>query len=136
MLDLSLFFIADTGKTHLRLPYIRRTGGDGSASEVRSGYRNSSTHNHWLVREVDDTIPTADAKRDLKGGIKELGIDLNTSNPSDLLNRMVIVTAISENHLKESKGMIGSVQEFLPNTRIIMYDLGLSPHSIQEVLTI
>jgi len=40
--------------------------------------------------------------------------------------RLVIVTAASSNHYAESQDMIGSVQKFLPNTKLIVYDLGLT----------
>ena len=40
--------------------------------------------------------------------------------------RLVVVTAFSSNHFKEAQDMIASTQHSLPNTRIIVYDLGLS----------
>ena len=40
--------------------------------------------------------------------------------------RLVVVTAASNNHYAESQDMIGSVQKFLPNTKLIVYDLGLT----------
>ena len=40
--------------------------------------------------------------------------------------RLVVVTAISSNHFDEAQDMIASVQSNLPNTRIVLYDLGLS----------
>ncbi|XP_022084374.1 uncharacterized protein LOC110975844 [Acanthaster planci] len=60
-------------------------------------------------------------------------IDLDNMDPEELFNRTAIVTAISQNHLRESKGMIGSVQEILPHRKIILYDLGLTPRGVEEV---
>ena len=40
--------------------------------------------------------------------------------------KLVVVTAISSNHYEEAQGMIASVQKFLPTTKLILYDLGLS----------
>ena len=40
--------------------------------------------------------------------------------------KLVIVSAISSNHLAEATEMIISVQEHMPNTRLIMYSLGLT----------
>ena len=37
-----------------------------------------------------------------------------------------MVTAISSNHHEEAQDMIASIQKFLPNTKLILYDLGLS----------
>ena len=40
--------------------------------------------------------------------------------------RLVVMTGISSNHFEESLDMIASVQKFLPNTKLIVYDLGLN----------
>ena len=40
--------------------------------------------------------------------------------------KLVMVTAISSNHYEEAQDMIASVQKFLPSTKLIVYDLGLS----------
>ena len=40
--------------------------------------------------------------------------------------KLVVVTAISSNHYNEAQDMIASVQKFLPSTKLILYDLGLS----------
>ena len=44
----------------------------------------------------------------------------------DLMQRLVILTAISDNHFKESQGMLSSVAKCLPHNKIILYNLGLS----------
>ena len=40
--------------------------------------------------------------------------------------KLVVVSAISSNHMTEATEMIMSVQEHMPNTRLIMYSLGLT----------
>ena len=49
------------------------------------------------------------------------------------LGELVIVTAASSNHYKESLAAIASVQEYFPNNRIMYYDLGLTKDQIQQV---
>ena len=44
---------------------------------------------------------------------------------SDLYEHLVVLTAISDNHFKESKAMFASVNHCLPYKKIIVYDLGL-----------
>ena len=40
--------------------------------------------------------------------------------------KLVVVSAASKDHYAESQDMIDSVQKFLPNTKLIVYDLGLT----------
>ena len=47
--------------------------------------------------------------------------------------RLVVVTAFSSNHFDEAQDTIASVQHNLPNTSLIVYDLGLSKAHIQTV---
>ena len=51
----------------------------------------------------------------------------------DLLKRLVIVTAISDNHFTESLDMLSSVKQCLPHNKIILYDLGLSKHNLDTI---
>ncbi|XP_038060868.1 uncharacterized protein LOC119731716 [Patiria miniata] len=101
--------------------------------------RNGTLFERQPVQQIGTGIAKIDAEEETVHersdvvGVGGTMIDLETAEPKELMNRMVIVTATSQNHLKESKGMIGSVQEFLPNTRIVMYDLGLTPSGIKEV---
>ena len=45
----------------------------------------------------------------------------------------LIVSAVSSNHFKESKDMIGSAQKYLPKRRIVMYDLRLEKAQRKEL---
>ena len=49
--------------------------------------------------------------------------------------RLVVMTGISSNHLKESQDMIAAVQKYLPNTKLIVYDLGLNDAERKTMLT-
>ena len=40
--------------------------------------------------------------------------------------KLVVVSAISSNHMAEATEMIMSIQEHMPNTRLVMYSLGLT----------
>ena len=62
-------------------------------------------------------------------------IDLEKEIPplDEISKRTVIVTAISSNHYKEGKVMISTAQNVMPNTRIVVCDLGLIPSEIREV---
>ena len=44
----------------------------------------------------------------------------------DMYKRLVVVTSVSSNHFEESKDMIASIQKYLPQTKILFYDLGLT----------
>ncbi|XP_033627247.1 uncharacterized protein LOC117290102 [Asterias rubens] len=61
-------------------------------------------------------------------------IDLEKEIPplDEISKRTVIVTAISSNHYKEGKVMISTAQNVMPNTRIVVCDLGLIPSEIRE----
>ncbi|XP_033641415.1 uncharacterized protein LOC117301503 isoform X2 [Asterias rubens] len=60
----------------------------------------------------------------------------NVSEMTDLdamFERMVIVTAVSDNHVKEAMGMIASAQQYMPNTPIYLYDLGLKNETYKKL---
>ena len=65
----------------------------------------------------------------------DLPIDCEQHFPNldELWRRLVIVTAFSENHVSEAKGMIASVQKHMPGKRIIVYDLGIKPTARSQV---
>ena len=58
-------------------------------------------------------------------------------NPSisveDMHRRLVYVSALSDNHFDEAKEMLRTVTECLPETTIIIYDLGLSRYIQQKL---
>ena len=51
----------------------------------------------------------------------------------ELLNDLVVVTGISHNHYNEALDMLGSVHHFLPNTSIILYDVGLNSKQVKAL---
>jgi len=52
-----------------------------------------------------------------------------------MYRRLVALTAFSSNHYREALDMIGSVQKYLPHTKIIVYDIGLTAKERKKVLT-
>ncbi len=52
--------------------------------------------------------------------------NVNCTCADYLYCRLAVVTAISSNHFPEAQDMIYSVQRNIPNTKIYVYDLGLS----------
>ena len=62
--------------------------------------------------------------------------DVNVPKPAsveDFLRRLVIVTAISDNHFAESQGMLSSVKKCLPKKKTILYDLGLNDKNKRKI---
>ena len=72
---------------------------------------------------------------DTRSNYSDYFIDIEQHVPDldELFNKTVIVTAASDNHFTELKGMIASAQREMPNTRIIVYDLGLLPWKVKKV---
>ena len=63
-----------------------------------------------------------------KGSLRtDLSVELQ------LLNDLVVVTGISSNHYAEALDMLGSVHHFLPNTSIILYDVGLKSEQVKAL---
>ena len=46
---------------------------------------------------------------------------------------LTVITGLSSNHYSESLDMIGSVHYYLPNTNLVVYDLGLKRHQIKTL---
>ena len=59
--------------------------------------------------------------------------NMPSSTIYNMYNRLVVVTSVSSNHFEESKDMIASVQKYLPHSKIIFYDLGLTKKERLEV---
>ena len=58
-----------------------------------------------------------------------------TGTGEKYLRSLVIVSGFSSNHFLEAQDMIGSVHHFLPDTIIIIYDLGLNDDQRSELKT-
>ena len=54
----------------------------------------------------------------------------NCSCTDYMMCKLVMVTAISSNHFRESQDYFGSVHKNMPNTTIIVYDLGLKREEV------
>ncbi|XP_022086461.1 uncharacterized protein LOC110977006 isoform X2 [Acanthaster planci] len=62
-----------------------------------------------------------------------INLDLQDVDVEELSRRLVVVTAFSENHRLEVMGMIGTVQNHMPATRVIAYDLGIDPRYLSKL---
>lgn len=62
-------------------------------------------------------------------------IDLDERIPDvdHIYNKLVIVTAFSQNHFMEAKGIIGTAQRQMPSKKIVVYDLGLNGETKKAV---
>uniref|UniRef100_A0A0K0EXC1 HTH_21 domain-containing protein n=1 Tax=Strongyloides venezuelensis TaxID=75913 RepID=A0A0K0EXC1_STRVS len=67
--------------------------------------------------------------------LRSIDIDYINITPSTILEP-IIVTAFSQNHFIESLGLFKSIRKYLPDTKIIVYDLGLDEEIITKVKTI
>uniref|UniRef100_A0A0K0EZ03 Nucleotide-diphospho-sugar transferase domain-containing protein n=1 Tax=Strongyloides venezuelensis TaxID=75913 RepID=A0A0K0EZ03_STRVS len=64
-------------------------------------------------------------------------IDIDYVNiTSSFILEPVIVTALSQNHFIESLSLFESIRRYLPNTKIIVYDLGFDDETIKKVKAI
>ncbi|PIK59010.1 hypothetical protein BSL78_04037 [Apostichopus japonicus] len=59
------------------------------------------------------------------GGV-HIDLDVLVLTVDEMYDRLVLITAFSDNHYKEAMGYIGTAQKYMPGKRIIVYDLGLS----------
>ena len=62
-------------------------------------------------------------------GLYDFGSDFG----NEALPELTVITGISSNHYNESLDMFGSVHYHLPNTSIVVYDLGLKRHQIKTL---
>ncbi|XP_072044307.1 uncharacterized protein [Amphiura filiformis] len=110
-------------ESHKAVPFQSKPG----LHTVKSGFESHQEH--------DESEPEPD---DATSVLQETGkfiIDCEKEMPDldQLWERLVIVTAFSENHVSEAKGMIGSVQKHMPGKRIVVYDLGIKPETKPKV---
>ncbi|XP_072051352.1 uncharacterized protein [Amphiura filiformis] len=64
-----------------------------------------------------------------------IDIDKHMPDVDYLFSRTAVVTAVSSNHFDEIKGMIASSQRRMPQTKIVAYDLGLTPEQAAKMKT-
>ena len=62
-------------------------------------------------------------------------VTTNKPNVVDMYNRLVTVSAISDNHFVEAQEMLASVQRCLPHNKLIVYDLGLNENNRNKFKT-
>ena len=84
-----------------------------------------------MVHVYVSPLDPADAEAD--GGKRTLRDLEDDFSVEELLNDLVVVTGISSNHYNEAQDMLGSVHYFLPDTTIIVYDVGLESEQVQAL---
>jgi len=94
----------------------KRTGERSVKQQCCSAFTGVSLQD--FCDSVDTYIQAAAAQRK--------AVDLNCSCVDVMYCRLVYATALSRSHYNEAQDMIASVQHHLPNTRLIVYDLGLT----------
>lgn len=67
------------------------------------------------------------------GRLNYLDVDERMPGIDELYNKLVIVTAISDNHFIESKGIIATAQQMMPGKKIIVYDLGMNSETKKHI---
>ncbi|XP_038059862.1 uncharacterized protein LOC119730871 [Patiria miniata] len=101
---------------------------------AQAGSENAPMNGSDIIRNdrnrkstYDDARAHAQKEENVTFSIKPALIDIDQAKlTTDALYRqLVVVTAFSQNHYKEALGMIGSAQQTMPNTRIVVYDLGI-----------
>ena len=90
-----------------------------STTEIALSARQSSSETNQQKFNLSISIagPTFDKMK--------LRRQTSSARSEGSMEKAPIVTAFSENHFTEALDLIGSIQEHMPNKRIIVYDLGL-----------
>ena len=80
-----------------------------------------------------DYVSSDDVHVRIHVNLHQNDVEGHPSSVEQLLNDLVVVTGISSNHYNEALDMIGSVHHFLPNTSIILYDVGLNSKQVKAL---
>lgn len=54
-------------------------------------------------------------------------------NPDDLFRQLVVVTAMTNTQVADGLQLIASVQKYMPDTRIIVYNIGIKPKNLENI---
>ncbi|XP_071790327.1 uncharacterized protein [Asterias amurensis] len=138
-----MFVLYHQGTTHKKHSTIMVAVVRGQSSKTRAaqGIRPAPSDNLTTAQSVANNstarIVAKNNSISLVTTRKYPQIDLEKEIPplDEIFKRTVIVTAMSSNHYKEGKVMISTAQNVMPNTRIVVCDLGLIPSEIRELST-
>ena len=87
--------------------------------------------------KLTSTLPLEQNMSSFLGHNNDIHIHLNDVeghlSEKELLNDLVVVTGISSDHYAEAQDMLDSVHHFLPNTSIILYDVGLNSKQVKAL---
>ena len=64
---------------------------------------------------------------------KPSSVTMSNMTVEDMYQRLVYVSALSDNHFKEAKDMFKTVIGYLPKNKLILYNLGLNEEHIKEL---
>ena len=123
-----LIYLKQRNHSHIRAKQCSSpTPSNGPAQEQhKNGFIATPSKCCDAVRGKDlEQMCIHDNKRGAKLAKNDSMLD-GCSCEDFFLCKLVIVSAISSNHMAEATEMIISVQEHMPNTRLIMYSLGLT----------
>ena len=82
---------------------------------------NSSLNNDFLTNVLNLRLEQLKQK------------NISSSVIFNMYKRFVVVTSVSSNHFEESRDMVASIQKYLPQSKILYYDLGLTEAQRLEV---
>ena len=123
------------GKTTPSMPQLRLSAQDQSVSQA-DGLVNKTAPEAACCRISNgytlEQLCGADGSIQISE-ISKLAKDQGCTCLDFFYCRLVVVTATSENHYAEAQDMIASVQKFLPNTKLIVYDIGMTKPQKQQL---
>ena len=82
---------------------------------------NSSLNNDFLTKVLNLSLEQLQQR------------NISPSVIFNMYKRLIVVTSVSSNHFEESKDMVASIQKYLPQSKILYYDLGLTQAQRREV---
>ena len=96
-------------------------------------YRSSSRQSTYDIEDISCCQQTNKQKLEVLCSVK---LTVGNCTCTDyMMCKLVVVTAISSNHYEESQDFFGSVHQNMPNTTIIVYDVGLKEKERETLKT-
>ncbi|XP_071842193.1 uncharacterized protein [Apostichopus japonicus] len=92
-------------------------------------------NNNNVIEPFDNSTESQQLMNNKSHGPSVGYIDLDERIPDvdHIYDKLVIVTAFSQNHFMEAKGIIGTAQRQMPSKKIVVYDLGLNGETKKAV---
>lgn len=90
-------------------------------------------HRSHSNQTADQDTVQHDNKNSSIPTLQYIDVDVEMPDIDSLYEKLVVVTAFSQNHFKEALGIIGTSQHMMPDKKIIVYDLGIEVKTKQIV---